>query len=515
MANTTITELGKQAIAGPMPAGNEVREDPDFELLESEIAKLSSPVHSSTLDWGKVTQLSADLLSSKGKDLLVACYLTGGLLETRGLPGLADGLRVLADLLETYWDTLYPTLKRMRGRRNALQWLIDRIQQRAAESDWASMAPQPEELLAALVSNLQCIDKVLLDKDSEAPSVRTILVLIKAIPAIDTTPVEAKADAQNTADKSATQASAADTKLESSAQCERSLEAACEQLGHIAEWYLNNDASNPVAYRLDRLAAWTSLNALPPADSGQTKIPPPISQIVEALERLKSSQSDAELVQFAEAQLSTFPFWLDLNCICAQALSRMGADFAAAQAEVCGETARLIARLPGLSELSFDGGMPFADGDTQRWLSTLASSQSKSVGGTSNRSNARESESVLAAIGNARALAASDDLIGAADCLQQQLALNPPTRDQFVLRIRLCEMLLVHRPRALLKGFAQSLLATIDRHDLASWDPALALDGLKVAYDVMSRDDEDKESVNALLTRMAALDAGMAVKLLA
>jgi type VI secretion system protein VasJ len=515
MANTSITELGKQAIAGPLPAGNEVREEPDFEALESEIGKLSSPVHSSTLDWGKVTQLSAELLTNKGKDMLVASYLTGGLLETRGLAGLADGLQVLADLLENYWDTLFPALKRMRGRRNALQWLIDRIQQRAVESDWASMAPQPEELLTALVTHLQSIDKVLLDKDSEAPSVRSILAMIKAIPAIDTTRTEAAADTGKTTDSSATAVAAVDTKLESSAHCERALDEACAQLGRIAEWYLNNETSNPVAYRLDRLAAWTSLSMLPPADKGQTKIPPPLSQIVDVLERLKSSQSDAELVQFAEAQLAAFPFWLDLNYICAQSLGRMGADFAAAQAEVCAETARLITRLPGLSDLSFDGGMPFADGDTQNWLGTLASSQAKSASGNANRGSARESESVLAAIGNARALAASDDLIGAADCLQQQLALNPPERDQFVIRIRLCEMLLVHRPRALLKGFAQSLLATIDRHDLGSWDPALALDGLKVAYDVMSRDDEDKETVNALLTRMAALDAGMAVKLLA
>lgn len=515
MSTTAITVLGKQPIAGPLPSGSEVREEPEFELLESEIAKLSSPVHSSTLDWGKVIQLSSDLLSGKGKDMLVACYLAGGLLETRSLPGLADGLRILADLLETYWDTLFPALKRMRGRRNALQWLIDRIQQRAVESDWASMPPQPEELLAALIASLQSIDKVLLDKDSEAPSIRSILALIKTIPVTDTAPLDAKTEIPNANDKRTSEKSPVETKLETSAQCERALEAACEQLNQIAEWYLNNEATNPVAYRLDRLAAWTSLNTLPPAENGNTKLPPPISQIVEALERLKSSQSDAELVQFAEAQLSAFPFWLDLNCICAEALSRMGSDFAACNKEVCGETARLLARLPGLSELSFDGGMPFASGDTQTWLGTLQANQIGPATNASNRNRVRESESVLAAIANARAMAASDDLIGAADCLQQQLALNPPARDQLVLRIRLCEMLLVHRPRALLNGFAKSLLVTIDHHDLGCWDPVLALDGLKVAYDVMSRDEEDKQSLNDLLARMAALDAGMAVKLLA
>lgn len=514
MAITIISELGKKPITGPLATGAEVREDPDFELLESEIAKLASPVHSSTLDWDKVTLLSADLLANKGKDILVACYLAGGLLESRGLPGLADGLRVLADLLETYWDTLFPTLKRLRGRRNALQWLVDRVQQRATEADWASLAPQPEELLTALTASLQSIDRVLMDKDPDAPSVRTVMAMIKTIPIIDTTPVEVRTVDQGGGDSPQGEGSGAALQLESSADCERALEATCTQLSYIAQWYLDSEPANPTAYRLDRLAAWMGVSAVPPFENGQTKIPPPVVQIVDALQRLKSDQADSELVQFAEAHLSDFPFWLDLNCICAGALGRMGVEFAAAQAEVCAETARLVARLPGIAELSFDGGMPFADGDTSNWLASLALIQAGKGGGASAHS-AKGSESVLTAIGKARALAASDDLIGAAECLQLQLTLNPTSRDQLLIKIRLCELLLVHRPRALLKGFAQSLLAIIDHHDLGIWDPALALDGLKIAYDVMARDEEDKESINGLLARIAALDASAAVKLLA
>ena len=78
--------------------------------------------------------MSTSLLTAKGKDILVACYLAGGLLQTRGLPGLHDGARILADLLETYWDQLYPPLARLRARRNAVQWLIDRIRAHSDES---------------------------------------------------------------------------------------------------------------------------------------------------------------------------------------------------------------------------------------------------------------------------------------------------------------------------------------------------------------------------------------------
>ena len=133
MTTYDIRILGQQPIDGALPAGNDVRDDPLYEAVEAEIAKLSSPVHSASIQWEVVTQLCTELLATKGKDLMVACYLTGGLYETRSLRGLAEGLTVVADMLQTYWDTLYPPIKRIRGRRNAVQWLMDRLQQRASE----------------------------------------------------------------------------------------------------------------------------------------------------------------------------------------------------------------------------------------------------------------------------------------------------------------------------------------------------------------------------------------------
>ncbi|SFU61263.1 type VI secretion system protein VasJ [Polaromonas sp. YR568] len=517
MTTDLISELGKQPIPGADPVGSEVREEPAFELLEAELAKLSSAVNSPTMDWNKVTQLAAELLGTKGKDLLVACYLTAGLLETRGLYGLADGLKVVGDLVQTYWDTLYPPLKRMRGRRNALQWLIDRVQQRATETDWASLPPQEGDLVAQLNDRVRAIDAVVADKDSEAPSVRTLLSLINSLTVAEVivAPPEPEPGAAAPAPAAGATGEAAPPPatllLDSASNVERALEDACSRMGSLAEWFLANDSSNPLSYRLNRTAAWSTLEALPPADAGQTRLPPPISQVTDALVRLKDSQADAELVQFAEAQLAVFPFWLDLNAICAAALGRMGSGFASARQEVCNETSRLLARLPGLEQLSFAGGMPFADGDTQDWLATLGIGSFTGSGRPA--ASGRERDEVTAAIRNARSLAANDDLASAAACLQDQLALHPSAREQLLLQIRLCELLLEHRPGAMLKAFAQTVVESIDRHELTVWDPAMALDGLKVAYGVMTRDEEDRSKADALLARIVGLDAGMAVKL--
>ncbi len=60
-------------------------------------------------DWPKVASQAAALLESS-KDLRVALLLTRALLRTRGWAGLAEGLAIVAGLLDLYWDHLHPQL---------------------------------------------------------------------------------------------------------------------------------------------------------------------------------------------------------------------------------------------------------------------------------------------------------------------------------------------------------------------------------------------------------------------
>jgi type VI secretion system protein ImpA len=65
-------------------------------------------------NWRKVAEQATELLG-KTKDLRVAAWLTRAELANRGLPGLADGLKLIATLVETFWETLYPLLDRDEG----------------------------------------------------------------------------------------------------------------------------------------------------------------------------------------------------------------------------------------------------------------------------------------------------------------------------------------------------------------------------------------------------------------
>ena len=65
-------------------------------------------------NWRKVGETARELLG-KTKDLRVAAWLTRAELATRGLPGLGDGLKLIATLVENFWETVYPMLDRDEG----------------------------------------------------------------------------------------------------------------------------------------------------------------------------------------------------------------------------------------------------------------------------------------------------------------------------------------------------------------------------------------------------------------
>ena len=56
---------------------------------------------------------AGDLLEKRTKDVVLAAYLAHALHTTGGLDGLSTGLALFADLLDTYWDTAFPEVKRI------------------------------------------------------------------------------------------------------------------------------------------------------------------------------------------------------------------------------------------------------------------------------------------------------------------------------------------------------------------------------------------------------------------
>ena len=59
-------------------------------------------------DWRPVLQRAVKVLTDKSKDLEITAYLIEALVRLHGFVGLRDGFRLARELVERYWDTLYP-----------------------------------------------------------------------------------------------------------------------------------------------------------------------------------------------------------------------------------------------------------------------------------------------------------------------------------------------------------------------------------------------------------------------
>lgn len=62
------------------------------------------------VQWNTVHELATEALSSHSKDIEIACWLTECLTRRRGPAGLADGVSLVAGLIEQFWDAgLFPS----------------------------------------------------------------------------------------------------------------------------------------------------------------------------------------------------------------------------------------------------------------------------------------------------------------------------------------------------------------------------------------------------------------------
>lgn len=98
-------------------AGINIEYDTDFQNLlmiiqdkpEQQFGDLI--IEATGIDWDKVYNISRDLLLHKSKDLLVMSYFTQSSTVLYGLVGFANGLKVISENLEQYWQAVYPHLE--------------------------------------------------------------------------------------------------------------------------------------------------------------------------------------------------------------------------------------------------------------------------------------------------------------------------------------------------------------------------------------------------------------------
>jgi len=354
-----LAEPWTAPISPNLPGGVRADEDERYVAVTTEIAMLESPIAGRGPKLARIIDCGGELLREKSKDLLIASYVSYALHRQDGPPGLLTGLALLTVLIESYWETMFPEVRRIRGRVNALQWFIERAQRQLAAYQpvatdraafehavvatrrlYDSARERFDDYCPAIRPLQEHLERTLFDLDS-APSPQIPVVRVPAIPLLPSDPWQAS------------------TWL-------RELGPAMVQAAHSERRASRGSA---LAYRMMRQGLYAHITAPPPLDpSGRSRIPPPPQALYDRMAMLVRDQAWALLVDEAESALFAHRFWLDLHRYVALALPQLGDSYTRAHQEVVRETVVVVRRMPTLFLMHFSDGTPFADEKTRRWL---------------------------------------------------------------------------------------------------------------------------------------------------
>ncbi len=515
-----ISTLGKDPITIDRPGGVDVRYDPDFQELQNEIDKLSSPSAASSVNWEKVVRFSSDILAHKSKDLLVAIYLSVALIYTRQYDGLSIGVKLLMNLMGKFWEQLYPPRERMRGRLRSMEWWIEKTEIALKQ---LPRIPVREAQANILIDNLDQIEQWMQQYLEGPPSLQTLKDFVGALTVKEESKVQKEAvkspqvvaEAKDNKETANTPSQPED--IQSPQVVQRMLDNNLQKMREITGYCRQQQAASPLAYRLNRKSLWCNIEELPVSANCRTRIPAPDHQVVKMLFDLRNTGDAEALLKAAEGRLPQFIFWLDLNRLVAEALTRLGAKYTKAHKAVCQETAFLLYQLPGLEDLSFADGTPFANPETKHWLKSIAFDSGMAAESISvSKADSPGSEDRIAKeMTEAQSMIRKGKLLEAMDVLQQKLNAASSSREKILWRLSIAQLLLDMKQFKLALPHLDHIIREIDTFHLENYDPPLALKGLKMAWvGLESQNDESLKSKKAdVIYRIAGIDMAEAIRL--
>src|ERR1044071_6905541 len=122
-------------IAGENPSGKSLRYAEVYDAIrEKRRAEDDLPLGDwqreiKKADWDGAIRLTTEALVGRSKDLQLAVWLVEALVKCHGFAGLRDGIRLLRELQEHFWDSLYPEIEEEDAecRAGPLTWLNEKL----------------------------------------------------------------------------------------------------------------------------------------------------------------------------------------------------------------------------------------------------------------------------------------------------------------------------------------------------------------------------------------------------
>ena len=484
------------------PTGEDPGYDDDFQRIREEVNKLSG------IDTALICQLTEKLLTGATQDIRVATYYCWARLHQDGEAGFAEGLALLAGMLQRFGTQLHP--QRDRSRKAALEWLAG-----SRMLDSLSLYPEVvrDDAQHTVGALLLIQDHLGTEPESSRPELNALFGalasrLMKAGGVDAVVPQNASNTTENIFALDTTGSTAPVLSRISSGQ--DLLAQARTLTGYLREqpdgWL--------AAHRLMKSLRHDTLRAIPAPDAaGRTRIEPPRADQRAMLKRLYLQKSWSEMLEQADSAFSRGAnhLWLDLQWYTHQALLKSGQDVLAEiiQADLKG----LLRRLSGLETLAFNDGTPFADEVTLNWinesvLDDMPGWRDESVGTSSVIDN-----DILALEPEALEKADSEGL----DATLRWLQNRPDTdnaRDKWLLRLLMARVAEQKGKNELALHLLGELDSTAQSITLTQWTPELLFEvksrRLRLLRIKATRSETDKSrfqpEMDLLLAGLIALD---------
>ena len=482
-------------ISGESPVGQDPGYDDDFQHMREEVNKLSGA------DLERVVQWAQKLLKHNCKDLRVATYYLWARLHKDGEAGLADGLNLLAALVDRYADQVLPA--RPNSRKAALEWL-------AASKVLDSLSLHPEVVkseaertVAALVWLEQGLANWPENQRPElGPLHRALSVRLAQSGGVDALVPQHSAGHGAGGHRAAPPIAP----IKSGRDL---LDAGRALAAYLREQPLGWLA----AHHLMKSLRWDTVHQVPPQGAnGFTRLAPPRSDCRAQLKRLYVQQNWSELLEQTERIFAegVNHFWLDLQWYLYQALSKLPPPQDSWAAIARRDLGMFLERLPGLELLCWSDGSPLADETTREWITRdVSGNQPQQWLPAPLVATTTVDAEVLSLEAEALAQADSDGVESALAWLAARPGVHSG-RQRWQLRLLMARVAEQYSKNDLALHLLSELDACAQRQVLAQWEPELEFEVkarlLKLLRLKAQRQDSDKP---ALAQRMEALLAAL------
>ncbi|MEJ5057281.1 MULTISPECIES: type VI secretion system protein TssA [unclassified Pseudomonas] len=510
--STHYLELAKASVSIESFVGEDVRFSGEYEALESELGKAQSMHERGQVDWLKIRDNSENILRTQSKDLRVGVWMTWALYQRESFQGLLAGLGLLHYLCENHWAEIYP--KKPRTRSAAISWLATRLEGVLNEN---VAVKEQLPLFHCLVHCLERLDAIFTEHlGSDAPLLLPISRRLKTMVqrAIDHLPVPGVVESAVAQVKQvAAQLFNPEAPIDNEKDASKALRAQQDSARLLCVWWLKQKATDPRALRLNRTMLWLSIDTLPERNAEQitTLRGLPADKLKLYQERFDQAVY-ADLLVELEASVAKAPFWFDGQRMVWECLQGLNAEMAMREVEV--HFALLIQRLPGILELRFHDGTPFADPPTRSWVDTHVMPHVRSPDAPRPVEMSGALPPWEVALEEVQPILRKDGLKAAVQILKLGLQRAQGSRERFFWQFALARLCLMARKFELAKTQLETLDQTLQDAGLHAWEPDLALQVLQLLHsccEVLPQNHAVRERKEEIYRRLCHLDLELAL----